>query len=93
MDKAWMYRTRPRPVELLISLLTYFLSISNNTPELDKSEQVEKFVDIISGCIDTGFTEVRVILEGLGVLEDDIAENIDRFRKTCKLLKLNSNLS
>ncbi|KZY29116.1 MULTISPECIES: DUF5610 domain-containing protein [unclassified Oleiphilus] len=47
-------------------------------PELNESEQVEKFVDIISGGIDTGFSEAREILDGLGVLEGEIAENIDK---------------
>lgn len=47
-------------------------------PELNESEQVEKFVDIISGGIDTGFAEAREILDGLGVLEGEIAENINK---------------
>ena len=47
-------------------------------PELSEPEQVEKFVDIIGGGIDTGFSEARDILDGLGVLEGEIAENIDK---------------
>lgn len=47
-------------------------------PELEQNEQVEKFVDIISGGIDTGFSEAREILDGLGVLEGEIASNIDK---------------
>ena len=47
-------------------------------PELSEQEQAEKFVGIISGGIDTGFSEAREILDGLGVLEGEIAENIDK---------------
>lgn len=46
-------------------------------PELNEQEQAEKFIGIIGGGIDTGFSEAREILDGLGVLKDDIAENID----------------
>jgi len=47
-------------------------------PELNEQEQAEKFVGIIGGGIDTGFSEAREILDGLGVLKDEIAENIDK---------------
>ena len=47
-------------------------------PELNEQEQAEKFSEIIGGGIDTGFSEAREILDGLGVLEGEIAENIDK---------------
>jgi len=47
-------------------------------PQLSEQEQADKFVSIISGGIDTGFSEAREILDGLGVLEGEIAENIDK---------------
>jgi len=47
-------------------------------PNVSEQEQAEKFVDIISGGVDTGFSEAREILDGLGILEGDIAENIDK---------------
>jgi len=47
-------------------------------PELSEQEQAEKFVEIIGGGIDTGFSEARQILDGLGVLEGEIADNIDK---------------
>lgn len=45
-------------------------------PEMDEGEQVESFVDIIGGGIETGFSEAKEILEGLGVMEGKIAEDI-----------------
>jgi len=47
-------------------------------PELSEQEQAEKFSEIIGGGIDTGFSEARDILNGLGVLEGEIADNIDK---------------
>jgi len=47
-------------------------------PELSEQEQAEKFAEIIGGGIDTGFSEARDILDGLGVLEGEIADNIDK---------------
>ena len=47
-------------------------------PELSEQEQVEQFVDIIGGGIDTGFSEARDILNGLCVLKGEIAENIEK---------------
>lgn len=47
-------------------------------PELSEQEQAEKFAEIVAGGIDTGFSEARDILDGLGVLEGEIADNIDK---------------
>jgi len=47
-------------------------------PELSEQEQADKFAEIIGGGIDTGFSEARVILDGLGVLKGEIADNIDK---------------
>ena len=41
-------------------------------------EALVKFTDIISGGIAQGFAEARDILDGLQVLEGDIASNIDK---------------
>jgi len=62
----------------IVSLTTgMFSRYQDSNPELDFSAQVEHFVDIISGGIEQGFAEARGILEGLEVLEGDIATNID----------------
>ena len=45
---------------------------------LSEPEQVDRFLDVIGGGIDQGFSEARDILEGLGVLKGEIADNIDK---------------
>lgn len=44
----------------------------------DKEGSLQEFMDIIRGAIDKGFEEAKDILEGLQVLEGDIASNIDQ---------------
>ncbi|NQZ53075.1 MAG: DUF5610 domain-containing protein [Piscirickettsiaceae bacterium] len=63
----------------IVSLSTGFLSLyQQQHPELSQEEAVTAFVDIISGGIDTGFTEARDILTSLNVLQGEIASNIDK---------------
>ena len=47
-------------------------------PSLSETEQVDRFIDVIGGGIDQGFAEAREILDGVGVLKGEIAENIDK---------------
>lgn len=62
----------------IVSLTTAMFSrYQDSNPELDFSAQVGRFVEIISGGIEQGFNEARTILDGLQVLEGDIAANID----------------
>jgi len=62
----------------IVSLSTaFFSSYQEQHPELSEQEALIKFTDLISGGIDTGFSEARDILTGLNVLEGDIASNID----------------
>ncbi|MDC9726066.1 MAG: DUF5610 domain-containing protein [Gammaproteobacteria bacterium] len=64
--------------ERIVSLSTaFFSSYQEQHPELSQQEALIKFTDLISGGIDTGFSEARDILSGLNVLEGDIASNID----------------
>ncbi len=64
--------------ERIVSLsANFFSSYQNQHPEMDYQTQVESFVEVISGGIDQGFAEARNILDGLDVLEGDIATNID----------------
>lgn len=49
-----------------------------NNPDLEPQEQVDRFLEVIGGGIDTGFGEARDILDGLGVLEGEIETNVDR---------------
>ena len=64
--------------ERIVSQTTAFFSAyQEQNPGLSLEEQVTRFTDIIGGGIDQGFTEAREILDGLNVLEGDIAANID----------------
>lgn len=64
--------------ERIVSLSTAFLpAYLDANPELDFETAVNQFVDVISGGIDQGFAEAREILDGLQVLNGDIASNID----------------
>lgn len=63
----------------IVSLSTaFFSSYQEQHPELSAEEALTAFVDVISGGIDQGFAEAREILDGLQVLEGDIASNIDK---------------
>jgi uncharacterized protein DUF5610 len=65
--------------ERIVSLSTaFFSSYQEQHPELSQEEAVSAFVDVISGGINQGFSEAREILDGLQVLEGDIASNIDK---------------
>ena len=65
--------------ERIVSLSTaFFGSFLEQHPELEVEEALVKFTDIISGGIDQGFAEAREILDGLQVLEGNIASNINK---------------
>ena len=62
----------------IVSLSTaFFDAYKGQNPNLSEEEALTKFIDVISGGIDTGFGEARDILSSLSVLEGDIASNID----------------
>lgn len=67
--------TADRIVSLTTSMLSSYLEAN---PNLETTEAVDQFVDVISGGIEQGFAEARDILDGLGVLGGDIASNIDK---------------
>lgn len=46
--------------------------------DLPQSEQVDRFLELVSSGIDKGFGAARDILEGLSVLEGSIAEDISK---------------
>jgi hypothetical protein len=65
--------------ERIVALSTgLFPLFQEQHPELGPQEQLDRFVEIISGGIAKGFEEARAVLDGLKVLEGDIATNIDR---------------
>lgn len=63
----------------IVSFSTGLFSLfQQQHPSLSEPEQVDRFLDVIGGGIDQGFSEARDILEGLGVLKGEIADNIDK---------------
>ena len=65
--------------ERIVAFSTNFFPLYlEQHPEMDEQEALAKFVDVISGGIDQGFSEAKEVLTGLNVLEGDIATNIDK---------------
>lgn len=65
--------------ERIVSFSTgLFPLFQQQHPELDEIQQVDRFLEVIGGGIDQGFAEAREILDGLGVLEGEIADNVDK---------------
>ncbi|AQS39659.1 hypothetical protein Sps_04574 [Shewanella psychrophila] len=65
--------------ERIVSFATQFFSIhQGQNSNMDFDEQLDSFMEIIGGAIDQGFGEAREILDGLQVLEGDIAEGVDK---------------
>lgn len=64
--------------ERIVSLSTaFFGAYQAANPDLSQQEALTAFIDVIGGGIEQGFTEARDILEGLKVLEGDVATNIN----------------
>ena len=57
---------------------SFFNAFKAQHPGENESTVLTNFIDIISNGIEKGFNEARNILEGLEVLEGDIASNIDQ---------------
>lgn len=65
--------------ERIVDFATQFFSVhQEQNSNMDFDEQLNSFMDIIGGAIDQGFTEAKDILEGLQVLEGDIATGVDQ---------------
>lgn len=63
----------------IVSLSTgFFDAFKKQNPGLDNDTALTKFMDTISGGMEKGFKEARDILDGLKVLNGDIAGNIDK---------------
>lgn len=63
----------------IVSLSTGLFELyQGSNPDKDFATALEDFTELIRGAIDQGFAEARKILDGLGVLQGDIAGNIDR---------------
>ncbi|MCP4322591.1 MAG: hypothetical protein GY787_12250 [Alteromonadales bacterium] len=65
--------------ERIVAFSTNFFPLYlEQHPEMNEQEALTKFVDVIGGGIDQGFSEAKDVLSGLNVLEGDIASNIDK---------------
>ncbi|MGK0499224.1 MAG: hypothetical protein ACJAYG_000858 [Oceanicoccus sp.] len=65
--------------ERIVSQSTAFFSAyQQQNPADDFAQQLADFLQVIGGGIDKGFAEARGILDGLQVLEGDIASNINK---------------
>ncbi|MYN01600.1 hypothetical protein GTP41_05760 [Pseudoduganella sp. DS3] len=63
----------------IVSLSTAFFSaFQKQNSDLEGDQALNKFMDTIKGGIEKGFKEARDILQGLQVLNGDIASNIDK---------------
>lgn len=65
--------------ERIVAMSTaFFAAFQERHPELDIEQAAEQFSALIGSGIDRGFAEAREILDGLKVLEGEIASNIDK---------------
>lgn len=55
----------------------FFAAFQNSNDTLSFEQQLEKFLQVISGGIDQGFSEARDILDSLQVLEGDVGSDIN----------------
>jgi hypothetical protein len=63
----------------IVSMSTAFFGrYAESHPEKNLNTALTDFMQLIGGGIDDGFAEARQILDGLKVLEGDIASNVDK---------------
>ncbi|NYE62408.1 hypothetical protein FHW58_003623 [Duganella sp. 1224] len=63
----------------IVSLSTgFFEAYKQQHPGEDEGELLNKFMDTIKSGMERGFKEAREVLQGLNVLNGDIASNIDK---------------
>lgn len=62
----------------IVSMSTAFFSqYKDQNPEISEAKAANNFFELISRGIETGFSQAREILDGLRVLDGDIADDID----------------
>ncbi len=73
----------------------FFDAFKQQHPGEEEAAVLERFMETISKGIDQGFSEARGILDGLGVLNGEIATNIDRTYELVQdgLIKFGESLS
>ncbi|MDH3355017.1 MAG: DUF5610 domain-containing protein [Chromatiales bacterium] len=58
--------------------LNFYSAYQGQHPEMSKEDSVNSFIELMSGAVEKGVNEARGILDGMGVLEGDVAGNIDK---------------
>lgn len=62
----------------IVSFATaFYQKYSEQNPDMPEEERLDKFLALVGGGVDKGFEDARSILDGLGVLNGKIAEDID----------------
>lgn len=55
----------------------FYQKYSEQNPDMPEEERLDKFLALVGGGVDKGFEDARDILDGLGVLEGKISDDID----------------
>lgn len=55
----------------------FYQKYAEQNPDMPEEERLDKFLALVGGGVDKGFEDARSVLDGLGVLNGKIAEDID----------------
>ncbi|MBU0912127.1 MAG: DUF5610 domain-containing protein [Gammaproteobacteria bacterium] len=55
----------------------FYQKFSEQNPDMPEEERLDKFLALVGGGVDKGFEDARGILDGLGVLNGKVSEDID----------------
>lgn len=55
----------------------FYQKYAEQKPDMPEEERLDKFLALVGGGVDKGFEDARSVLDGLGVLNGKIAEDID----------------
>jgi Domain of unknown function (DUF5610) len=55
----------------------FYQKYSEQNPDMPEEERLDKFLALVGGGVDKGFDDAKGVLDGLGVLNGKVAEDID----------------
>lgn len=55
----------------------FYQKFSEQNPDMPEEERLDKFIALVGGGVDKGFEDARGILDGLGVLNGKVSDDID----------------
>lgn len=55
----------------------FYQKYSEQNPDMPEEERLDKFLALVGGGVDKGFDDAKSVLDGLGVLNGKVAEDID----------------